>query len=47
MVTKTNIVTDAAIRRALQERWPKHAELNLQAFEEGIALANRTRPLVL
>ncbi|MHA2059692.1 MAG: 2-oxoacid:acceptor oxidoreductase family protein [Candidatus Ranarchaeia archaeon] len=47
VVTKTSIVTDAAIRRALQERWPRHAKLNLRAFEEGVALANRARPLVL
>ncbi|MHA1917309.1 MAG: 2-oxoacid:acceptor oxidoreductase family protein [Candidatus Ranarchaeia archaeon] len=40
VITKTNIVTDLAITRSLQERWPKHAELNLTAFEEGRKLAN-------
>jgi len=47
VVTKTKIVTDLAVRRSIQERWPKHANLNIRAFEEGVKLGNRTRPQIL
>ncbi len=47
VVTKTNIVSEIAVKRSLQERWPQHSKLNLQAFNEGVKLASRARSVTL
>ena len=40
LVALTGVVSKEAIRKSVEERFPKQAELNLRALEEGMKLAS-------
>jgi Pyruvate/2-oxoacid:ferredoxin oxidoreductase gamma subunit len=41
LTTITRVITEEAAQKSIVKRWPKYADLNIKAFQEGLVLGKK------